>query len=140
MGLHSWVWVVNYWAITRRLEFNLTFEQQVLGIQPFLCVLHHFVVDLALFFGGRGLLVLRFVLVQLLQHLRELLDLRLVHILAEGVGFGLFFFRVLGCLFGFFVGVLLLALELCSRLGELFDCLLLVLIGFLQFLVFFSDF
>jgi len=82
--LHSGIRRVNYWAVTWWLEFNLAFEQKVLGVQPLLRVLRNFLMNLILFFLGLCLLVLRLVSVQLLEHFSKFLDLRLVNVLWSG--------------------------------------------------------
>jgi len=82
--LHSGIRRVNYWAVTWWFEFNLAFEQKVLGVQPLLRVLRNFLMNLILLFLGLCLLVLRLVGVQLLEHFGKFLDLRLVNVLWSG--------------------------------------------------------
>ena len=125
--LHSGVGTIDYWAVTRWFEFNLTLKKEVLGIKPFLRKVNHFLVDLFLLLGSLGLLILRLVTIQGLQHLSELLDLRFVGSLYFGFFLALFF----GLLFIFDLG---------SRLSKFLYGLILLLISFFELLVFLCDF
>lgn len=56
--LHGRIWLLNYWAVTGWFEFNLTLEEKVLGVQPFLREVYYFLMDLFLLLLGLGFLVL----------------------------------------------------------------------------------
>jgi len=110
--LHCCILTTHYWAVTRWLEFELTLEEKVLGIQPFLGKVRNFLMDLFLFLLRFGFFVLRFVLVQSLQHLGELLDLRFVNSFQINLCFRFLLF-------------LSLAGNLCTGFRQLLYCLIL---------------